>query len=99
MATKSRRMREKEQVILLEGKRLISDAINSGVTIKSIYFDKLEGLEGIDIKAACAPLYKMRSSHLKIWSDVVVSQGVMGMCWYMVIIIMIQCKPSLIYIY
>ncbi len=41
MATKVRKERQKYETILLEGQRLLLDAIDAGVTIKALYFSKV----------------------------------------------------------
>ena len=42
IAAKSRKDRREKEVILLEGQRLICDAIDAGVKIKSLYFSKVK---------------------------------------------------------
>ena len=40
-AAKSRKDRKQKEMILLEGQRLINDAIDAGVDIKFLYFSKV----------------------------------------------------------
>ena len=77
---KSRVTREKKGLILLEGLRLISDAIDSGIRLKAIYFSKVELLQLIPWQRAQCDLYKVQHRQLKLWSDVVTPSGVMGNC-------------------
>merc|ERR1712038_1822948 len=81
MHCKNRKMRHKNSKILLEGKRLILDAINSGHQIDTMFFSHQSALEGIphDVLAATT-LYKVPPSELKLWSDVVTSTGVLAVC-------------------
>jgi len=71
-------MREKKGLILLEGQRLISDAIDAGVHVKSLYFSKVETLQTIPWQQTQCNLYKVQQRQMKLWSDVVTPSGVMG---------------------
>ncbi|CAH1800427.1 unnamed protein product [Owenia fusiformis] len=81
MATKSGRYREKQGVILLEGARLISDAIKGGAQLKQLYFSMPELLEKIPLTKRMKKslkLYKVQYKHLNVWSDVVTPSGILG---------------------
>ena len=78
MLAKSRKQREKGGIILLEGHRLITDAILAGAVLECLYFTKLEHLHDIPIRETDAALYKVRYQHMKIWSDVETPPGIMG---------------------
>uniref|UniRef100_T1J6G3 RNA 2-O ribose methyltransferase substrate binding domain-containing protein n=1 Tax=Strigamia maritima TaxID=126957 RepID=T1J6G3_STRMM len=78
---KSRKEREKKNKILLEGKRLIKDAIDAGVVIESIYFNKEDLLSGLGLKnMAGLNLRKVSYGHLKMWSDLSTSPGIIAVC-------------------
>jgi len=68
---------------MLEGKRLISDAIEAGVELKTIYFSLEENLIGIPhleelvIKHGVG-LKKVFYKHISLFTDVVTSPGVIG---------------------
>ena len=71
-------MREKKGLILLEGHRLISDAIDAGVDFKALYFTKVELLQMVPWQLAQCHLYKVQQKQMKLWSDVMTPSGVMG---------------------
>ncbi|XP_035231562.1 rRNA methyltransferase 3, mitochondrial-like [Stegodyphus dumicola] len=76
---KNRKRREKSGLILLEGKRLINDAIGVGLKMKTLYFSREEDLAAIKIKdpenvELCKVFYKT----LSLWSELETSPGVMG---------------------
>ena len=77
---KSSRFRENKQLVVLEGQRLIHDAIDAGATFKSIFFDKVEHLDSLQdvISQADTSLYKLSCEQMKIASDVVAPQGLIG---------------------
>lgn len=76
---KSRKWRGKTGKILLEGKRLINDALAAGMQMKTLYFSREEDLNAINIKnpkevEICKVLYRT----LKVWSGLTSCPGVMG---------------------
>ena len=77
-AAKSRISRETHGLILLEGHRLIADAIHAGAIVKYVYFNRYEDLESLPIGKISAEFFKMRYHHLKIWSAVQTPPSVMG---------------------
>ena len=78
MSAKSRKNRERNDIILLEGRRLVVDAIEAGAQIKSIYFSKAEYLKDVPLQLVRADLYKVKPVHMKLWSDVTAPQGIIG---------------------
>lgn len=77
---KSRKIRYKKEYILLEGKRLLRDALESGVKLKHLMFSRKSDLEYIrdllpknDVK-----LYKMAYHDMQMWSDLTTCPGIMG---------------------
>ncbi|CAG2173719.1 unnamed protein product, partial [Oppiella nova] len=79
---KSRKQRERQNLMILEGKRLIGDAINAGVSLKTIYFSKEENLvdiEGLEqMVANGVQLKKVLFRDLQLFSDVVNSPGLIA---------------------
>lgn len=76
---KDRKKREKSGKILLEGKRLINDAMKAGMQIKALYFSrekdlndiKLENCEGVEVSKV---LYRT----LQVWSGLTTCPGVLA---------------------
>ncbi|XP_003229802.1 rRNA methyltransferase 3, mitochondrial [Anolis carolinensis] len=76
---KSRAFREKHGKILLEGRRLILDALEAGAAPQTLFFSSTEHLKELPAaKLRGASLIKVNSKDLKDWSDVVTSQGAIG---------------------
>ncbi|XP_041348872.1 rRNA methyltransferase 3, mitochondrial-like isoform X2 [Gigantopelta aegis] len=78
IAAKSRKERTKKQIILLEGHRLVSDAIISGAEARCIYFSQLDSLKRFPVHQTSAALYKVQYRHMKFWSDLETPPGIMG---------------------
>ncbi|XP_054168248.1 rRNA methyltransferase 3, mitochondrial-like [Oppia nitens] len=80
--TKSRKQREKEDLMILEGKRLISDAIEAGVQLKAIYFSKEENLIGIPeldrLVAGGMKLKKVFYKDIQLFSNMSSSPGLVA---------------------
>ncbi|XP_014664011.1 PREDICTED: rRNA methyltransferase 3A, mitochondrial-like [Priapulus caudatus] len=79
MDVKSRKKRESMGKILLEGKRLIRDAILAGAQADSLFFTKRDLLSDIplDMVGACK-LYKISYKQMCLWSDVETPSGIVG---------------------
>ncbi|XP_058561393.1 rRNA methyltransferase 3, mitochondrial isoform X1 [Neofelis nebulosa] len=76
---KSRPFREKHGKILLEGRRLIADALKAGAVPKVFFFSRLEYLKELPIdKLKGVSLIKVKFEDIKDWSDLVTPQGIMG---------------------
>ncbi|XP_016042488.1 rRNA methyltransferase 3, mitochondrial [Erinaceus europaeus] len=76
---KSRSFREKQGKILLEGRRLIADALKAGAVPKTFFFSRLEYIKELPFdKLKGVSLIKVKFEDLKNWSDVVKPQGIMG---------------------
>ncbi|KAM9004388.1 rRNA methyltransferase 3, mitochondrial isoform 2-T2 [Sarcophilus harrisii] len=76
---KSRSFREKKGKILLEGRRLMADALRAGAQPQTVFFSRLEyvkELPGDKLKGAS--LVKVKFDEIKEWSDLVAPQGIMG---------------------
>ena len=79
---KSRNQREKTGFIILEGKRLISDAIKAGLKLNTIFFSLEENLVGIpDLEKLAekgVQFKKVFYKDLKYFSEMCTSPGIMG---------------------
>uniref|UniRef100_A0A8C6TJC5 Mitochondrial rRNA methyltransferase 3a n=1 Tax=Neogobius melanostomus TaxID=47308 RepID=A0A8C6TJC5_9GOBI len=69
---RSRKFREQQGKILLEGRRLISDALNAGANPQMVFFSTMERLLELPVdKLKRATLVKVKFEDIKIWSDLV----------------------------
>ncbi|XP_066219672.1 rRNA methyltransferase 3, mitochondrial isoform X1 [Saccopteryx leptura] len=76
---KSRPFREKQGKILLEGRRLIADALKAGAVPKVFFFSRLDYLKELPIdKLKGVSLIKVKFEDIKGWSDLVTPQGILG---------------------
>ncbi|XP_007935756.1 rRNA methyltransferase 3, mitochondrial [Orycteropus afer afer] len=76
---KSRPFREKKGKILLEGRRLIADALKAGAVPKAFFFSRLEYIKELPMdKLKGVSLIKVKFEDIKDWSDLVTPQGIMG---------------------
>ncbi|XP_075847720.1 rRNA methyltransferase 3, mitochondrial [Microtus pennsylvanicus] len=76
---KSRSFREKQGKILLEGRRLIADALKAGAVPKVFFFSRLEYVKELPVdKLKGVSLIKVKFDDIKDWSDLVTPQGIMG---------------------
>ncbi|KAH9502452.1 rRNA methyltransferase 3, mitochondrial [Bulinus truncatus] len=68
-----------KQAILLEGSRLIKDALLLGAKIKYLYFCETEVLDSMPKEyLQDATLYKVTFKDMKIWSDTTTPSGILG---------------------
>ncbi|XP_026780211.3 rRNA methyltransferase 3A, mitochondrial [Pangasianodon hypophthalmus] len=76
---RSRAFREKEGKVLLEGKRLICDAMAAGASPQVLFFSRVERLRELPLdKLGQASLVKVKFEDIKIWSDLVTPQGLIA---------------------
>uniref|UniRef100_A0A3B4AGZ1 RNA 2-O ribose methyltransferase substrate binding domain-containing protein n=1 Tax=Periophthalmus magnuspinnatus TaxID=409849 RepID=A0A3B4AGZ1_9GOBI len=76
---RSRTFREHQGKILLEGRRLISDALNAGAIPQMVFFSSMDRLLELPVnKLKRANLVKVKFEDIKIWSDLVTPQGVIA---------------------
>ncbi|KAJ8959964.1 hypothetical protein NQ318_009397 [Aromia moschata] len=77
---KSKKEKEKKDLILLEGKRLIKDALIAGCKLEYILFSRMQELNYIKpfLPKLGAQLYKMPYREIQMWSDLTTSPGLMG---------------------
>jgi len=68
-------------MILLEGKRLVYEAVKTGQELKSIFFTQPELLSDLPLQQLVAEgvkLFRVKPDHMQLWSDTVTSPGLMG---------------------
>ncbi|XP_063002867.1 rRNA methyltransferase 3, mitochondrial [Elgaria multicarinata webbii] len=76
---KSRDFRERHGKILLEGRRLITDALAAGAVPQTLFFSTVSHVKELPVdKLKGASLVKVKFEDLKAWSDVITPQGVIG---------------------
>eukprot|EP00064_Thunnus_orientalis_P017448 superscaffoldBa00003708_g17531 len=76
---RSRTFREHQGKILLEGRRLICDALNAGAIPQMVFFSTVDRLRELPLdKLKRATLVKVKFEDIKIWSDLVAPQGVIA---------------------
>ncbi|XP_018563621.1 rRNA methyltransferase 3, mitochondrial [Anoplophora glabripennis] len=77
---KSKKEKDKRDLILLEGKRLIKDALDAGCKLKYILFSRIDEVQFIKpfLPKLGAKLYKMPYREMQLWSDLATNPGIMG---------------------
>ncbi|KAE8624971.1 hypothetical protein XENTR_v10006111 [Xenopus tropicalis] len=76
---KSKKFRDRHGQVLLEGRRLLTDALESGAVLQTLFFSRVDYLKLFPPdKLRKANLIKVNFDNIKIWSDVVAPQGLMG---------------------
>ncbi|KAA0701858.1 rRNA methyltransferase 3A, mitochondrial [Triplophysa tibetana] len=76
---RSRAFRDKEGMVLLEGRRLICDALAAGASPQKLFFSAVERLQELPLdKLQQAKLIKVKFEDMKTWSDLVTPQGVIA---------------------
>lgn len=74
---KSRKRREKNDEVVLEGHRLIQDAIKAGAIPKLIIFNDSAEIKELNIPKN-VKLYKVPYKTLQLWSSLTASPGLLG---------------------
>ncbi|KAI4884279.1 hypothetical protein NFI96_003577 [Prochilodus magdalenae] len=68
---RSKKLREQQGKILLEGRRLISNALDAGASPQTVFFTSVERLQELPLsKLAQACLVKVKPEDINVWSDV-----------------------------
>lgn len=76
---KSSRARKASGKILLEGERLIADAMNAGAHAETIFFSDTKLLTTLPLKKyPSIQLYQVQYGKIQLWSDLTTSPGIMG---------------------
>lgn len=67
---RSKKLREQQGKILLEGRRLISEALEAGASPLTVFFSAMERLQELPVnKLAQASLVKVKLEDVQIWPD------------------------------
>ncbi|XP_001653652.2 rRNA methyltransferase 3, mitochondrial [Aedes aegypti] len=74
----SRKRRELKSKLVVEGKRLINDAIDAGLLLETVIFSESCHLDDIRAELATPKLIQLPNHVLQEWSDLVTSPGVIG---------------------
>ncbi|GCC41480.1 hypothetical protein chiPu_0025178, partial [Chiloscyllium punctatum] len=73
---KSKKFREQHGKILVEGRRLITDALGAGALLQTLFFSTVESLRELPLeKLKHVKLIKVKFEEIKMWSDLVTPQG------------------------
>ncbi|XP_028276229.1 rRNA methyltransferase 3A, mitochondrial [Parambassis ranga] len=76
---RSRTFREHQGKIVLEGRRLICDALDAGAKPQTVFFSTVDRLRELPLdKLGRATLVKVKFEDIKMWSDLVAPQGVIA---------------------
>ncbi|XP_012223397.1 rRNA methyltransferase 3, mitochondrial [Linepithema humile] len=74
---KARNKKEKNQLMLLEGFRLLEDALQAGVKPKVIFFSRLSDVLKLQLPQEVL-LYKIPYRTIQLWSNLTTSPGIVG---------------------
>ncbi|KAM9370622.1 rRNA methyltransferase 3, mitochondrial [Phaethornis superciliosus] len=76
---KSKDFRDRHGKVLLEGHRLIKDALEAGAALQTLFFSTMGHLKELpEEKLKRANLVKVKFEDIKTWSDLVTPQGLIG---------------------
>lgn len=75
----NRKMRTRNNIIMLEGKRLNMDAMKAGLKPKNMFFTQKSILEALNLSPSSkVPLYKLPYETVSLWSKLDTPPGVVG---------------------
>lgn len=74
---KTKKKREESNQMLLEGVRLIEDALLAGVKPKAIFFNRLSDILSLSLPKG-VKLYKIPYRTIQLWSNLTASPGIIG---------------------
>ncbi|KFU86269.1 RNA methyltransferase-like 1, partial [Chaetura pelagica] len=76
---KSKKFRDHHGKVLLEGHRLIKDALEAGAVLQTLFFSTVGQLKELpEARLKGANLVKVKFEDIKTWSDLVTPQGLIG---------------------
>uniref|UniRef100_A0A8D0F7J7 RNA 2-O ribose methyltransferase substrate binding domain-containing protein n=1 Tax=Strix occidentalis caurina TaxID=311401 RepID=A0A8D0F7J7_STROC len=76
---KSKKFRDHHGKVLLEGHRLIKDALEAGAVLQTLFFSTVGHLKELpEAQLKRANLVKVKFEDIKSWSDLVTPQGLIG---------------------
>lgn len=74
---KSRKRREKNDEIILEGHRQIKEGLDAGAILETMLFNNPADIDALDIPSE-AKLYKVPYRTIQLWSSLTNSPGLIG---------------------
>jgi len=78
LIVKSKSRRRQENMTLLEGKRLITDALLAGVKLKALFVSQRNDIQSLPLPSKGYRLNWISYKHISKWTDVATSSGVLG---------------------
>lgn len=78
LIAKSKNKKKKRSLIVLEGKRLIKDAIAAGYVPQKVFFSRVKDAADLNLPNEGVELYKTSYKSISLWSDLTTSPGVLG---------------------
>jgi tRNA G18 (ribose-2'-O)-methylase SpoU len=78
MSIKSKKQRKKKNQMVIEGKRLIQEAIKVGMVPETIIFSRFEDVKDLPISKTDTQLYKVPYRTIQLWSTLSTTPGIMG---------------------
>ncbi|NWI63725.1 MRM3 methyltransferase, partial [Todus mexicanus] len=76
---KSKKFRDHHGKVLLEGQRLIKDALEAGAVLQTLFFSTMGHLKELpEAQLKRANLVKVKFEDIKTWSELVTPQGLLG---------------------
>lgn len=77
----SKKSRMKSEKILLEGVRLIKDAINAGVKLETLLYTRIDAVNELNVSKDVKK-YKVPYRSIQLWSTLSTSPGIMGKIFF-----------------
>lgn len=74
---KTKKKRHKSNLMMLEGLRLINDAIQAGMTPEIIFFSRVFDVLSLSLPQG-VQLYKIPYRTIQLWSNLTTSPGIIG---------------------
>lgn len=80
LSIQSKKHRETRQILVLEGRRLIQEALLSSLEMKLLLFSKIEQVHMIkkEMQGSKAKLLKVANHNLKFWSQLTTPPGILA---------------------
>jgi len=76
---KSKKFRDQHGKVLLEGQRLVRDALEAGAVLQTLFFSSVGHLKELpEAELKRASLVKVKFEDIKSWSDLITPQGLVG---------------------
>lgn len=76
---RSKKLREQQGKVVLEGKHLIRSALDAGAIAQNVYFSSVDALRELPLdKLRRTSIVKVRMEDPKIWSDLDISKNIIG---------------------